>query len=257
MNGKPPVSAAPPRPSALLPPTRRLHSKPASRESHPQIGIVDLWNCRACSIKNQVSSITLAIPAFVKDMIGISRVAPLTSIRGLAAWWVAIYHFREYLPTTSDSWIVAIAVRGFYAVDLFFILSGFVLHLNYSRLFWEPNRHSLYTFAIARFARVYPLHFFMMLVFLLNPLMITIFSHKGLGPVQSRYNLIDYIMSCYHSVVALPYLFRIFYLLYPFGTGTVRTYRASESGCLCCHHVVTIAAQAAQRGGDWHWYHRS
>jgi len=128
-------------------------------------------------------------------MIGTPRVAPLTSIRGLAAWWVAIYHFREYLPTAPDSWIIAVAARGFYAVDLFFILSGFVLQLNYSRLFWSPNITSLYTFSIARFARVYPLHLFMMLVFLINPVMITLFSRHGLGQMDSRYNPIDYILS--------------------------------------------------------------
>src|SRR5216684_1190536 len=120
-------------------------------------------------------------------MRGISRVAPLTSIRGLAAWWVAAYHFRDYLPATPDSWIVAIAARGFYAVDLFFILSGFVLHLNYSHLFLSPNRESLHKFAAARFARVYPLHLFMMLVFLFNPLMIALFSHQGLVQSDLRF----------------------------------------------------------------------
>ncbi len=130
-------------------------------------------------------------------MRGISRVAPLTSIRGLAAWWVAAYHFRDYLPTTPDSWIVAIAARGFYAVDLFFILSGFVLHLNYSHLFSSPNRESFQKFAAARFARVYPLHLFMMLVFLFNPLMIAMFSRQGLGQTDSRYNPIDYVLSLF------------------------------------------------------------
>jgi peptidoglycan/LPS O-acetylase OafA/YrhL len=117
----------------------------------------------------------------------------------LAAWWVAAYHFREYLPSAPDCWIVAIIERGFYAVDLFFILSGFVLQLNYSRLFFTLNRSSLRTFAIARFARVYPLHLFMILVFLVNPLAIAIFSHKGLGPEQvaERYNPVDYIMSLF------------------------------------------------------------
>ena len=130
-------------------------------------------------------------------MRGISRVAPLTSIRGLAAWWVAAYHFRDYLPATPDSWIVAIAARGFYAVDLFFILSGFVLHLNYSHLFLSPNREAFQKFAAARFARVYPLHLFMMLVFLFNPLMIAIFSRQGLGQTESRYNSIDYVLSLF------------------------------------------------------------
>ena len=37
----------------------------------------------------------------------------------------------------------------------------------------------------------------MMLVFLLNPLMLTIFSHQGLGHEPGRYNPIDYVMSLF------------------------------------------------------------
>src|SRR5690348_15459747 len=113
-------------------------------------------------------------------MKSISQISPLTSVRGLAAWWVAIYHFREYLPLPPESWILAVIARGFYAVDLFFILSGFVVQLNYSHLFVVPTKRSFHEFAIARFARVYPLHLFVMGLFLLNPLAITVFSRSGL-----------------------------------------------------------------------------
>jgi peptidoglycan/LPS O-acetylase OafA/YrhL len=132
-------------------------------------------------------------------MKGISQITPLTSIRGLAAWWVAIYHFREYLPLFSENWIFAVIARGFYAVDLFFILSGFVIQLNYSHLFAAPNIRSLREFAIARFARVYPLHLFIMGLFLLNPLAIAIFSQRGLDPahLSGRYNPFDYILSLF------------------------------------------------------------
>ena len=125
------------------------------------------------------------------------RIAALTSIRGIAAWWIAVYHFREYLPLRADNVLLIAASRGFYAVDLFFIMSGFVIYLNYAQLFQVPNRISLRKFAVARFARIYPLHLFMLMLFAANPIALAWFSHLGLTPAQlaGRYNPLDYVLS--------------------------------------------------------------
>jgi peptidoglycan/LPS O-acetylase OafA/YrhL len=102
----------------------------------------------------------------------------LTSIRGIAAWWVVLYHFREYLPAPSPEWLLALIARGYLAVDLFFILSGFVLALNYAESF-QANLAGAVGFYRLRLARIYPLHFVMLTLFLLNPLAIALFSANG------------------------------------------------------------------------------
>lgn len=107
-------------------------------------------------------------------------VPALTSVRGIAAWWVVLYHFRERLPSLGSEWLLSVIAHGYLAVDLFFILSGFVLALNYAEEFRE--RGSLagaVGFYRLRFARIYPLHLVMLMLFLLNPLAISLFSASG------------------------------------------------------------------------------
>jgi peptidoglycan/LPS O-acetylase OafA/YrhL len=102
----------------------------------------------------------------------------LTSLRGIAAWWVVLYHFREYLPSRWPEWLLELTAHGYLAVDLFFILSGFVLALNYAESFRDSLAGAA-SFYRLRFARIYPLHFVMLALFLLNPLAIALFSASG------------------------------------------------------------------------------
>jgi peptidoglycan/LPS O-acetylase OafA/YrhL len=43
-------------------------------------------------------------------------------------------------------------------MSLFFVLSGFVIHYNYSGLLTAPTAENLAKFLVARFARLYPLY---------------------------------------------------------------------------------------------------
>jgi peptidoglycan/LPS O-acetylase OafA/YrhL len=116
-----------------------------------------------------------------------SEILPLTSIRGLAAWWVALFHFREFAPIAITTPVYSFLSSGYHAVDLFFVLSGFVLQLNYFHEKDPVTGRSLMQFGLARVARVWPLHFFMMVIFLVNPIAIVFFSRHG--------NLSDYPIS--------------------------------------------------------------
>lgn len=121
------------------------------------------------------------------------QITPLTSMRGLAAWWVALYHFREYLPfhyQGTAGWFLGF---GYYALDLFFVLSGFVLQINYATSVARLTRRDLWNFAVARFARIYPLHLVMLLVYPLIPLSMLMFSSRGL--LDGRYSLEYYLLS--------------------------------------------------------------
>ena len=55
----------------------------------------------------------------------------LTGIRGIAAWVVVLFHVRVTLVHSLPGWVLAVIAKGYLAVDLFFILSGFVLWYNY------------------------------------------------------------------------------------------------------------------------------
>ena len=81
----------------------------------------------------------------------------LETLRGLAALAVAFYHY----PSESLLFIQ----KGHMAVYLFFSLSGFVITLNYFRKI--NNLNSLINFQKKRFFRLYPIHFFVLILVLL------------------------------------------------------------------------------------------
>ncbi|HEY0131043.1 MAG TPA: acyltransferase [Allosphingosinicella sp.] len=86
----------------------------------------------------------------------------LTGIRGLAAWFVVLYHIRvgavAYLPER----VSFLLSKGYLAVDLFFMLSGFVLWLNYSDRLRRDGLAAAPKYLARRVARVWPLHLFIL-----------------------------------------------------------------------------------------------
>jgi peptidoglycan/LPS O-acetylase OafA/YrhL len=107
-------------------------------------------------------------------------VRALTALRGLAAWWVVTFHFREALPLGTPGPLRAAAGHGYLAVDLFFVLSGYVIALNYASWFRaNPTPRDYARFLLLRLSRVYPLHAAVLVLFLINPLAVTVFSHHS------------------------------------------------------------------------------
>ncbi|GAA3746758.1 acyltransferase family protein [Terriglobus aquaticus] len=90
-----------------------------------------------------------------------AQIRALTGLRGIAAAFVVVYHF---LSTHHFSHNPAnnILQHGYLTVDLFFVLSGFVMALNYGKLFAQGfSRHAYAGFLWRRIARVYPLYLVM------------------------------------------------------------------------------------------------
>ncbi len=115
-------------------------------------------------------------------MAGVTPIAAFTGLRGVAALWVVAYHFREALAGALPRFAASALGAGYLAVDLFFLLSGFVITLNYGKQFEAFSLGKAGTFIIARFARLYPVHLVMSLLYLLNPLTVLLFSSaKDLG----------------------------------------------------------------------------
>ncbi len=86
----------------------------------------------------------------------------LTGIRGLAAWLVVLYHIRFSLGTLLPGQAIAALGKGYLAVDLFFVLSGFVLWYNYGDRLRAGGWGETLAFLWRRLARIWPLHLFIL-----------------------------------------------------------------------------------------------
>ena len=93
------------------------------------------------------------------------RLDALTGIRGIAAWLVVAYHVRFSFQTLFPPEVITALGKGYLAVDLFFVLSGFVLWFNYGEKLRKGGREQVWQFLWRRFARVWPLHAFILGLF--------------------------------------------------------------------------------------------
>jgi peptidoglycan/LPS O-acetylase OafA/YrhL len=84
------------------------------------------------------------------------RLPSLTGLRIFAA--LAVYLSHIGAPHGSPELVATFFNSGYSGVTLFFVLSGFVLALNYFDEFRSPHLRSTYNFFVARFARIYPLY---------------------------------------------------------------------------------------------------
>jgi peptidoglycan/LPS O-acetylase OafA/YrhL len=90
----------------------------------------------------------------------------LTPLRGLAAIWVILYHYDGvFLPSLNVEAYSKLIAKGYLAVDLFFLLSGFVLTHVYCEWFGQIDQPKYASFIRARIARLYPLHVFVLMLF--------------------------------------------------------------------------------------------
>ena len=87
----------------------------------------------------------------------------LTSVRGIAAWFVVLYHIRRSIAGLPD-WALHIFASGYLAVDFFFLLSGFVIWLTYGERLRSGGLASVPAFLKRRIARIWPLHLFMLAI---------------------------------------------------------------------------------------------
>ncbi len=96
------------------------------------------------------------------------QIGALTSLRGIAALIVVVHHFAYYtLPQTGKflSSYSHFFQNGYLCVDFFFILSGFIMaHVYANDFYGQVNKSDYWKYLRARFARIYPLHLFTLLV---------------------------------------------------------------------------------------------
>jgi peptidoglycan/LPS O-acetylase OafA/YrhL len=130
------------------------------------------------------------------------EIRPLTGIRGLAAWLVVCLHFAGVWYILMPSVEPITHLRGYLGVDLFFILSGFILsyvhRADSDRFGWGEYRRFLWL----RFARIYPNHLAMLLC-LIGLVLAGKFIHADLSG-QYRWSELPFQLTMTHRFPYLP-----------------------------------------------------
>ncbi|MCU7571659.1 acyltransferase, partial [Riemerella anatipestifer] len=81
----------------------------------------------------------------------------LTGYRAIAAWMIFIYHFFPFKNESHSypKWIANIVWEFHIGVDMFFVLSGFLITYRY----FNENPIDFKKYMVNRFARIYPRYF--------------------------------------------------------------------------------------------------
>lgn len=118
------------------------------------------------------------------------EIKSLTGIRGLAAVYVIVFHWFVEIShlhlTSMNSYFKKFLGHGYLAVDLFFVLSGFVLCLSSYNLFQQFNFNNYKSFMFKRFVRIFPLYICITLLFFflyngkLSKLLVNVTLFQGL-----------------------------------------------------------------------------
>jgi peptidoglycan/LPS O-acetylase OafA/YrhL len=102
----------------------------------------------------------------------------LTSLRGIAAWFVVLYHIRLSVAGLAPG-VVAFLAKGYLAVDFFFLLSGFVIWLSWGDRLRRERWHAVPAFLHKRLARIWPLHLIMLAVAVGLALLLVVTGHAA------------------------------------------------------------------------------
>jgi peptidoglycan/LPS O-acetylase OafA/YrhL len=95
-----------------------------------------------------------------------SDIRALTGVRGVAAAVIVVYHFGDVQLATGGTSSFFRIPYGDLLVDMFFMLSGYVMALNYRETFAHLNGKVFATFMLKRVARLYPAYFVIGLFYL-------------------------------------------------------------------------------------------
>ena len=107
----------------------------------------------------------------------------LTGARGVAAWWVVLYHLRQSLALPPM--MMTALSKGYLAVDFFFLLSGFVIWLSYADRVRAGGWRAVPPFLFRRIARIWPLHLAMLGVAVGLALVLIVTGHPD--PARFRF----------------------------------------------------------------------
>jgi peptidoglycan/LPS O-acetylase OafA/YrhL len=108
------------------------------------------------------------------------EIRALTSLRGIAAFYIALLHFSRTAQAHAAGPIPALAPRGVLAVDLFFVLSGFIMAYTYLEGFERRGLAAFPDFLGRRIARIMPLNAALLLI--LSLIVVIAYQVSGQSP---------------------------------------------------------------------------
>ena len=123
------------------------------REYPDRFGYLNQWGYYPILFKNNVRT-KFASPKY-RRLLPLIKIPSLTGVRFIAAAMVFLSHFP--MQRIAEP-IYPIAEQGYSGVTLFFVLSGFVLSLNYFDRFLKCDAATICSFSVARIARIFPLY---------------------------------------------------------------------------------------------------
>ncbi len=141
----------------------------------------------------------MSSPAEVRTQPAVGRVAlptirALTGLRAVAAVWVVLFHYRFDLLTLVPAArpLAPLMGAGYLGVDVFFVLSGFVMAYTYGQRLgrWAPREAG--AFVRNRVARVWPAHVVTLNLDLLQALVI---GTLGIGADGHRRTVSAYLQN--------------------------------------------------------------
>lgn len=123
-----------------------------------------------------------------------AEIRALTSLRGIAACAVVAMHFSSTMQLDCIATIPSLAPHGYLAVDMFFVLSGFIMAYTYLASFQKMNRrHAYRAFIAKRVARIMPLNVTLVALIIIIGLILTwIFKYNPLFETRPHHALEDF-----------------------------------------------------------------
>lgn len=147
-------------------------------------------------VENMQSSEKINLSVTVQSKLSeVRRITEFEGLRAILAWWVVWSHLLPYsgFPASHLPLGVAWLGRAGYAVDVFIILSGFVIFL-----LLDNSEKSYLQFMNERFFRIYPLFLILfMLAIVLMPLKITVFADGTWHELEFATKMLDEAQSAY------------------------------------------------------------
>lgn len=183
-----------------------------------------------------------------------SKIAPLTSLRFVAALWVVIYHTFP-LDESSAPILRGLVQYGFVTVGLFMVLSGFLLTMAYQ---WFDHPRSIRRFWVARFARIYPVYLLSLLADLPRLLSWRVAKYGFVSAAAATFATFGFQSTLFQTWLPLTVLQGLnspswsvsteafFYIAFPFLVGPISAIRSpnGQLGVMAGAWIVTIFTSA-------------
>jgi peptidoglycan/LPS O-acetylase OafA/YrhL len=174
------------------------------------------------------------------------KIEELESIRGVAALLVVLFHMPAWNVRLHD---IRLFQNSYYMVDLFFVLSGFVMNLNYGdRL---HSGRDLARFQFLRLGRLYPVHLLFLLLAVFTAASSWLVATAFGLTIPSGSALKDATLASFAEQLLLIHSLGFFKIAHPFNMPSwsisveFYTYLAFGLVCLIPHYLLRLCVFVA------------